>query len=183
MTLERHDIPANLKSCRAAYSSRERMQRLWWTMAKPLFHASPRHLYGWRNFILRLFGARIGRAVRIYPSVRIFAPWNLVVNDEASIGWDAIVYNLAPISIGARSIISQYAHLCSGSHDHRQAHMPLLKKAVVIESDCWVCTEAFVGPGVVVGRLAVVGARAVVLRNVPAGAIVAGNPSREVGAR
>jgi putative colanic acid biosynthesis acetyltransferase WcaF len=183
MTIEQHDIPANMRSCAAAYSTRDRVRRVLWGLTKPLFHGSPRHLYAWRNFLLRVFGANIGRAVRIYPSVRIFAPWHLSVGDEASVGWNANIYNLEPVAIGARAIVSQHAHLCSGNHDHRQAHMPFANKPITLEADCWICTDAFVGPGVVVGRLAVVGARAVVMRNVAPRAIVVGNPAREVGTR
>lgn len=181
--LERHDIAENMRACGAAYSTRDRVRRVLWGLLAPLFRWSPRHLYGWRNFLLHRFGATIGRQVRIYPSVRIFAPWHLTVGDEASVGWDVIIYNLAPIAIGARSIVSQYAHLCSGNHDHRQAHLPFANRPIVIEPDCWICTEAFVGPGVTVGRLAVVGARAVVMKTVLPREIVVGNPARVVGER
>jgi len=181
--IERHDTRAQRQTPGAYYSRADFARRVCWGLVRPAFALSPRHLYGWRTFLLRLFGAKIGRASRIYPSVRIFAPWKLVVGDDVSIGWDVIIYNLETITIGDRAIISQHSHLCAGNHDFRQAHFPFANKPVVIESDCWIATEAFVGPGVTVGRLAVVGARAVVMRDVPPRKVVAGNPARVVSER
>jgi putative colanic acid biosynthesis acetyltransferase WcaF len=133
--------------------------------------------------LLRCFGARIGREVRIHPSVRIAIPWNLEVGDWTAIGFDALLYNLGPVRLGQRVTVSQRAHLCAGTHDFRDAAMPLQKPPIAIQDDAWICADAFVGPGVEVGRGAVVGARAVVVEDVAAWAIVAGNPAREIGQR
>lgn len=133
--------------------------------------------------LLRVFGAKIGREVHVYGSAVIRMPWNLKVGDWSAIGEDALVYNLGKISIGERVTISHRAHLCAGTHDHSEPAMPLLKLPITIGSDTWICTEAFVGPGVTVGQGAVVGARAVAIKDVEPWAIVAGNPARMVGKR
>ncbi len=133
--------------------------------------------------MLRVFGAKVGRAVRVYPSADIFAPWKLTIGDETTLAWGVRLYNLAEIAIGSRCIVSQGAHLCAGNHDFRQAHLPFNNRPIVIESDCWICADAFVGSGVTVGRLAVVGARAVVTKNVPPRAVMAGNPAKQVSER
>ena len=74
------DIEAN----RAArkYSRAENVKRVLWALAWPLFRLSPRPLWGWRRLLLRLFGARVGRDVRIHPTVRFFAPWAFEIGDE-----------------------------------------------------------------------------------------------------
>jgi putative colanic acid biosynthesis acetyltransferase WcaF len=154
-----------------------------WGLAHPLFRCSPRPMWAWRRILLRLFGASIGCDVHIFPSVRIAIPWTLQIGDQAAVGDYAILYSLGSISIGARATISQYAHLCAGTHDHRSPAMTLLKMPIAIGDDAWICAEAFIGPGVMVGERAIVGARAVAVRAVPPGTIVAGNPARRIGMR
>src|SRR5690606_896886 len=112
---------------------------------------------------------------------RVMFPWNIEIADDVIIGWDARLYSLTTIRIADNVLVSQGAHLCAGSHDHRRANYPPVLKPVVVESGAWLAAECFVGPGVTVGAGAVVAARAVVARDVPAGAVVAGNPARQVG--
>jgi putative colanic acid biosynthesis acetyltransferase WcaF len=141
-----------------------------------LFRFSPRPFWAWRVWLLRLFGARIGREVHIHPTVRITIPWNLHIEDQAAVGDNAILYALGSIHIGPRATVSQHAHLCAGSHDWRDPARPLLRPAIVIGPDAWVCTDAFVGPGVVIRAGAILGARGVALRDLPARHIGQGNP-------
>jgi putative colanic acid biosynthesis acetyltransferase WcaF len=121
--------------------------------------------------------------VQVHPSARIFIPWNLEIGAWSHVGFDALLYNLGSLIIGQRVTISQRAHLCGGSHDFRDDSMPLIKAPLTIGDGAWVCADAFIGPGVVIGEKAVVGARAVVTKDVAPGAIVAGNPARQVGTR
>jgi putative colanic acid biosynthesis acetyltransferase WcaF len=132
---------------------------------------------------LRLFGAEVGNNVHIDSSAKIFIPWNLKIGDWTSVGFEALLYNLGPLTIGERVTISQRAHLCGGSHDYRSPTMDLIKAPIRIGNGAWVCADAFIGPGVKVGRSAVVGARAVVVKDVADGVVVAGNPAGQVGKR
>jgi putative colanic acid biosynthesis acetyltransferase WcaF len=133
--------------------------------------------------LLRAFGATVGARVRVASSARIFAPWNLEIGAGTSIGDGAIVYNLGRVRLGDDVTISQRAHLCAGTHDYTQHHMPLLKQPITVGNDVWVAAEAFVGPNVSLGDRAVVGARAVVVKDVPPEAVVVGNPARIVRTR
>ena len=108
---------------------------------------------------------------------------DLQIGDNASIGDGAIIYSLGSIYIGDDATVSQYAHLCAGTHDFRDASMTLLKQSISVGNGAWVCADAFVGPGVTVGSMAVVGACAVVVRNVDDNKVVVGNPARVVGDR
>lgn len=153
-------------------------KRLLWAALQPLFRLSPRPLYGFRNWLLRAFGAEIGEAVRIYPSVRIFFPWNVRIGDFSTLGPDVRLYSLGTISIADNVLISQACHLCAGSHDYEQRHFPLLTPPINIGSGVWMCADAFVGPNVSIGDNAVIGARAVVMKNIAENAVVAGNPAR-----
>ncbi|MFO1066395.1 MAG: hypothetical protein U0892_21260 [Pirellulales bacterium] len=170
------DIEANRASRK--WTRTELLGRVLWAAVTPAFRLSPRLCWGWRATLLRLFGAKIGRNVHIHPSVTIFVPWNLVVKENSSIGFEALIYNLGEIEIGSNSTISQRAHLCAGTHDYRDPAMPLMKPPIRIGSSVWVCADSFIGPGVSIGDRAIVGARAVVLKDAPSGTIVGGNPSR-----
>jgi putative colanic acid biosynthesis acetyltransferase WcaF len=175
------DIEANRRTAR--YSLGENLARVLWVLAGPFFRFSPRPCFGWRALLLRLFGARVGRAVHVYPSTRVVMPWKLSVGDWAALGEDVLVYNLGPVEIGSRATVSLGARLCAGTHDYSLPDMPLVKEPIRIGEQAWVCAEAFVGPGVTVGEGAVVGARAVVTRTVEPWTVVAGNPARAIGHR
>ena len=152
--------------------------QIWWIVQALLFHPSPQLLYGWRRFLLRLFGARIGRGVLIRPSVSVTYPWKLSIGDWSWIGDHVTLYTLGEITIGESAVVSQHSYLCTGSHDYTRPTFDLYAVPIHIESEVWLATNVFVSPGVTVKRGAIVGACSVVLKDVPAGMICAGNPLR-----
>jgi len=152
--------------------------RAFWLGGQLLFRLTPRPCFRLRSALLRLFGARIGQHVHVYNTVQIEMPWNLSIGDWAAVGPGVLIYNPGRVHIGPRATVSHRAHLCAGTHDHRYSDLPLLKKGIRIAGQAWICADAFVGPGVRVGEGSVVGARAVVIRKVPAWKIVGGNPAR-----
>lgn len=157
--------------------------QIWWLVQALLFHPSPQALYGWRRFLLRLFGARIGRNVIIRPSVRVTYPWKLEIGDNAWVGDRVELYTLGEIRIGADAVVSQGSYLCTGTHDPHDPSFPISGHAIVIEPEAWVAAEVFVMPGRRIGRGAVVSARSVVLEDVAEAVIVAGHPARPIGTR
>jgi putative colanic acid biosynthesis acetyltransferase WcaF len=128
--------------------------------------------------LLRLFGARVGHGVQIMPSVRIWAPWNLVLGDHATLSHGVDLYAVGRIEVGAHATVSQRAFLCTATHDIDHPNMPLQIAPVRIDDGAWVCAEAYVHPGVTIGAEAVAGVRAVVLHDVLPGQVVGGNPAR-----
>lgn len=169
------DIAANRKLKK--YPLREIIMRILWGLVRPLFRYSPRPLFGWRCFLLKLFGAKIGKSVNIYNTAIIYMPWNLEIADWSSIGENAYIYNLGKIIIGAASTISARAYLCAGTHDYTDPAFPLLKQPIHIGDQVWVCTDAFINPNITIGDGAIIAARAVVTKNVDAWHIVGGNPA------
>ena len=175
------DIAAN----RAArkYPPREQALRVAWTFGRWLVHLSPHPFYGWRRWVLRLFGAKIGRHARVAASTYVYMPWNVEIGAWAAIGPDVFIYSLGRVRIGDRATISYRSHVCAGTHDFSDPAMPLLKPSVTIAEDAWVGTEAFIGPGVTVGGGAIVAARAVVVKDVAPFEMVGGHPARVIGQR
>lgn len=163
------------------YSLSEYARRaLWIVVYALLIRHSPGRLAGWRRFWLKRFGAKIAPTCNIRPSARIRHPWLLEMGDYSTLADDVEVYNLGPIRIGAHTVISQNVHLCNGTHDYRDPSLPLLRPEMTIGSGVWVCADAFVGPGVTIGDNALVGARAVAMRDIPADVIASGNPCKVV---
>jgi putative colanic acid biosynthesis acetyltransferase WcaF len=155
------------------------VRRVLWMLARAiLFRLSFHNFYGWRRFLLRCFGAQVGAGARIRPSAQIEMPWNLRIGDRAIVGDYAILYSLGTITLGQDSVISQYAHLCAGTHDHTKRSFPLICQPIEIGRECWIAADAFIGPGVKVGDRSVVGARSSVFKDVPPDVIVAGSPAK-----
>ena len=171
----------NLSFHKSPFGNGHKCLRVIWALAwLLLFRPSPRPLHAWRRLLLRLFGARIGRNVRIDASCRVFVPWNLEVGDWCVIGPGTDLHTVGKIVIGQHTMVSQYCHLCAGTHDPRRANLPLLAQNIAIGQSVWICAGAFVGPGVAVGEGAVVGARAVAFQEVKPWSVVMGNPCKAV---
>jgi putative colanic acid biosynthesis acetyltransferase WcaF len=128
----------------------------------------------WREDCHHSFGAG---------GARIWYPPNLTMHDHAVLADGVICYNMAQICIGARSIVSQRAVLCGGTHDFTRATRPLITQPITIEPDVWIASEAFIGPGVTVREGCVIGARAVVMGAVQPWTVYAGNPAKAVKVR
>ena len=165
------------------YSRKEIFLRILWSLCSPLFRYSPRPFFWWRCFLLKSFGACIGSNVHIYNSAIIYMPWNLEIGDWSSIGEYAFVYNLEKITIGTKVTISYRSHLCAGTHDHTNKTFPLLKIPIRINNNVWICTDSFIGPGVTIGEGAVIGAKAVIVKDVKSWTVMAGNPGTAIKKR
>jgi len=167
-----------------ALSMRNKVARAFWNVTFAFFYRpSPIPFHFWRRFLLRCFGAKLGKRTRVYPRTKIWAPWNLVMAEDSVIADDADCYSVTRIVVGQRAIVSQYAYLCTATHDYRDPEFPLLVGPIQIGDDAWVAAGAFLAPGVNVGEGAVVGARSVVTKDVNPWTVVAGNPSRIIGDR
>lgn len=162
----------------ASFSLGNRLFRVVWGLAwLVLARFTPPPLHGWRRLVLRAFGARIGPGARIHASVSIWNPRNLDVGANALVGPAARLYNQGAIRIGARTVISQRAHLCASSHDVNDPNFQLVLRPITIGEQCWVAAEAFVGPGVTMGDRSVLAARGALFRSTGADEIWSGNPA------
>ncbi len=175
MSDEKQAIPRDY----SPHSVGNRVARQLWGIAYWLvFRPSPRNLHGWRNFVLRVFGARLHRTSRVYPRARIWAPWNLVMGEHSCIGDDVEVYCVRPITLGRYSTVSQYSFLCGATHDHTDPEHPLIPSPITIGHRCWVAADVFIAPGVTIGDGTVVGARSSVFSDLPEWVVATGTPAR-----
>lgn len=171
-----------------AYSSpwtlRTRIAGMLWRCAwLMLARWTPKIANPWRLVLLKAFGARIRGYVFVDASACIRMPWNLAMDDRACLGPGVDVYNLAPVTLGARCTIAQHVSLCTGSHDFSTHRLPLVTAPIAVGEDAFVGLRAIVLPGVRIGKGCVVGAGSVVSRDTEDWTICAGNPCRTVKKR
>lgn len=157
-----------------------RIKRLCWGILNAtLFRCLPSSL---RNILLRAFDAKIGKSL-IYRSVKIFAPWNLVIGDYSCIGPRVELYCKDKITIGDSSVISQDAYICTASHDIMSPVMATLNKPISIGSNVWIAAKAAVMPGASIADGTVVAACAVVAKSTEPWTVVGGNPAKFIKKR
>lgn len=151
---------------------------LWWLVQAIAFPLSPHSFNGFRQSLLRLFGAKIGKGVIIRPTARFTYPWKVEIGDYSWIGDDVVFYSLEKIRIGCHCVISQECYLCTGSHDIQDPAFGLMTFGITIGNGVWIATDCFVAPGVQIGANAVIGARSSVFSNIPAQQVCWGTPAR-----
>lgn len=157
--------------------------QLWRFVQSIFFKLSPQFFYGWRRFLLRLFGAKIGKNVIIRPSVTVTYPWKINIGDYSWIGDNVVLYSLDEIIIGSNTVVSQKSYLCAAAHDYSKFDFPIFGKKIEISDECWLASDVFVAPGVKVGKQCVIGARSSVYKNMPEGWVCYGNPAKPIKKR
>jgi putative colanic acid biosynthesis acetyltransferase WcaF len=166
------------------WSIRNRLrQALWLVVSALLFRPTPKQLNRWRNFLLRLFGAKIHGSPFVHSSAVIYMPWHLTLFDRACVGSRVQVYNLGNIIIHERAVIAQEVYLCAGTHDLSDPQLPLLVGDIIIGAEAFIGVRALILPGVEIGAGSVVGAGAVVARDTQPWSIYAGNPAKPLKPR
>jgi putative colanic acid biosynthesis acetyltransferase WcaF len=155
---------------------------LWSCVQLPFWLRIPRVLSPVRIALLRMFGARIGQHCLV-GSARIWIPWNLHMDEYSAIGDSAEIYNLAPVHIGANSVVSQRSYICTATHDYTKPSFPIYSVSITIGCSAWIAAGVFVAPGIKVGDGAVIGAFSVVSRDVPPWTVAVGNPCRVIKSR
>lgn len=175
----------DLSTYNHSFSFKNKISRLVWNLfCLILFRPFASKLFKkWRVLVLKCFGAKVEWSSHIYSSVKIWAPWNLEVGANSSLGPKVDCYNQGQIRIGANTVISQKTYLCASTHDYDKKDFPLLLKPITIGSGVWVAADAFIGPGVFVEDNAVIAARSVVIKNIEKNAIVGGNPAKFIKSR
>lgn len=175
--LDRFELPPNFRGRSGVWC------QLWWLVQSCLFSTSPQFMYGWRRFLLRAFGATIGQGAIIRPTVRVTYPWKLTVGNHAWIGDHVDLYTLDDIIIGDHVVVSQRSYLCTGSHDPSSRTFSIYAKPIVVKEGAWVATDVFVGPGVTVGRNALIGARSSLFSDAEPDFLYVGSPAHKMKPR
>ena len=157
---------------------------LWAVVHLLLVRPTPRFAHRWRNLVYRMMGAKLHPTSRIYPTTRVWAPWNLTMGPHACFGDLTDIYSVAMITVGAHTTVSHYSFLCTASHDFEDPNYPLTTAPITIGDHAWIAADVFVAPGVSIPDGVVVGARSSVLASgLPAWHLCAGNPAKPIRPR
>ncbi|BDM80323.1 LbetaH domain-containing protein [Acaryochloris marina] len=169
---------------RPSFPLRNKLLRvIWGIVYNLLFKLSPRPFHEWRSFLLRCFGARVGRKCRIYPLAKIWAPWNLICEDVVVVADEAIIYNPSPIHLCSHSTISQQAYLCGASHDFDGPDFKLISKPIYIEAYVWVCARSTVLMGLTLEEGSILGLGSIATKNLESWSVYVGIPAKKVKQR
>jgi putative colanic acid biosynthesis acetyltransferase WcaF len=150
---------------------------LWYFVGSPLMSSYWLPFSAFKVFILRLFGANIGKGVYLKPGIKVKFPWRLTVGDYSWIGEDAWIDNMAEVSIGSHACVSQGAYLCTGNHDWASPCMKLFTRPVRIGDGAWVAARSTVCPGVTVGNGAILTVASVAGKSIPPLQVWSGSPA------
>ena len=158
-----------------------RWKQVLWVLVRCVFFQNP-CIWGsaFRSALLRVFGAKIGKGVRIGGNVNIAFPWRLVVGDHVWFGDDVGILSLAQVTIESNVCLARRSFLCTASHDFRREDFKLKAAPILIRKGSWIAIGSLILAGVTIGEGAVVSAGSVVLKDVPANCLVRGNPATVV---
>ena len=153
---------------------------VWYYVNAIVFKSSLFPFYGLKNFILRLFGAKIGKRVELKPCVNIKYPWLLTIGDYVWIGENVWIDCLVPITIGANVCLSQGAILLTGSHNYKKKTFDLLTGSITLADGVWIGAGAIINLGVIAASHAVLTAGSVATSGLDAYAVYQGNPAVKI---
>jgi putative colanic acid biosynthesis acetyltransferase WcaF len=159
------------------------LKRICWYITNLVFFKSGFPVNSIKVFLLRLYGARIGKGVVIKPFVNIKYPWKLEVGNYAWLGESVWIDNLALIRIGDHCCISQGAMLLCGNHNYNKTTFDLIVREIHLENGAWVGAKAVVCPGVKCGSHSVLSVGSVAIKNLEPYWIYQGNPAVKIKER
>ncbi|MBV6641972.1 MAG: putative colanic acid biosynthesis acetyltransferase [Cyclobacteriaceae bacterium] len=138
---------------------------------------------GLKVLLLRLFGAKVGKGVRVNPSVNIKYPWFLEIEDHTWIGENVWIDNLTTVKIGSNCCLSQGAMLLTGNHNYKKSTFDLIIKSIILEDGAWVGAKAVVCPGVTMKSHSILSVGSIATKDLEAYGIYKGNPALKVKER
>jgi len=155
-----------------------------WYFTNVLFFLNPWNpISSLKVFLLRLFGAKIGKGVVIKPSVNVKYPWRLKIGNYVWVGEKVWIDNLANVKIEDNVNISQGAMLLCGNHNYKKTNFDLIIGEIKLEEGVWIGAFSIVAPGVTCKSHSILSVNSVATKDLEEYTIYQGNPAIEVRKR
>ncbi len=158
-------------------------QILWYFVNNTIFRSPWIKSSKLKSWLLKRFGANIGKDIVIKPQISIKFPWNLTIGDYSWIGQNVFIDNLAKVTIGKNCCISQNAFLETGNHNYKKDTFDLFIEEITIEDNCWVCANATVCPGTIMQTNSILGISSTSIKLLESNYIYVGNPCKKTKLR
>jgi acetyltransferase-like isoleucine patch superfamily enzyme len=122
-----------------------------------------------------------GERVRVSPDAIIWGIHGVSLEDDVEINSFTHIFGAGGVHIGARTLVSACCSITSVTHEEPVANRSrLVESQVDIGEDCWLGTGVIILPGVQIGKGSIIGAGAVVSRDIPPLSVAVGVPARVV---
>lgn len=183
-TTDQPEVDLSRTSLRGYRPGRPFAVRAIWLIAEALVLLNPLVTsYRLKTWLLRAFGARVGKGLVIKPNVHVKYPWHLRIGDNVWLGERSWIDNFVTVELQDNVCVSQGAYLCTGNHDWSDPGMPLVVRPITVEAGAWIGAFARIAPGVRVGRRAVVTLGSVLLADADVNGIYSGHPASRTSVR
>lgn len=160
------------------------IKRMLWYFTNVIFLQNSYNPFsGIKKFVLRLYGAKIGKNVLIKQSVNIKYPWKLKIGNNVWIGEKTWIDNLDFVEIQDNCCISQGAMLLCGNHNYKKSSFDLITGKILLEEGVWIGSYSIVSPGITCKSHSILAVNSVATKDLEAYTIYQGNPAVEVRKR
>lgn len=136
-----------------------------------------------RRFFYRLAGVKIGQGSTLHTGITFYHPENITIGEDTIIGENTVLDGRDKLIIGDHVDIASEVMIYNSQHDINDENFSAIEKPVIIKDYVFVGPRAIILPGVTLEKGAVVGAAAVVTKDVKESTIVGGVPAQEIGER
>ena len=141
---------------------------------------TPKPFNGWRNMLYRVFGAKIGKNVRIDPHAKLLYPWNIEIGNNVWIGYGCDLYSVNKIILGNDVALAHNIFLATAAHDITKEEFPTISAPIIIEDEVWISSGVFIQQGVTIHKGAVIAACSLVTKDIPEGMVAMGHPAKPI---
>ncbi len=180
MDINKVDLGSFKHNIEVSGGSNSLKKMLWFFTSAIIFQSNLFPFRGFKCFLLRLFGAKVGKGVNIKPNVYIKFPWRIEIGDNCWIGERVWIANEGLVIIKDNVCLSHEALILSGGHRYDKKAFDVYAKPIVLEEGVWLGAQSSIGGGITIGSHAVLAMKSVANSDLAPYGIYRGNPAVKI---